>query len=588
MRFYLSTILLTGFLFIAIWLPGSTTMTESQQLNAFFEEEWEYSLEDAPIWATRLGDFRYNDRLGDFSIEAVKRRRQHDTEALKRLQTIDRTKLAGPDQLNYDLYATRLKLQIEGYSFPSYLMPINQLEGLQQLLPQLYTFTPFRNTRDYEDYLARLSQIPVAIDQTIAALKEGMAESITQPRITLRDVDDQIRSQVVTAPQESLFYEPFRKFSEGIPDTDQESLRQKAASVIQEKVIPAFQKLYTFWNDAYYPKTRESIAITDLPKGGEWYAHLVKRETTTDLTAQQIHEIGLQEVKRIRAEMDSVIRESGFKGSFEEFVQFLRTDPQFFYTKPEDLLAGYRDICKQIDAELPKFFGKLPRLPYGVREIPAFSAPSQTTAYYNAGSLQAGRPGWYYANTYKLDTRPKWEMEPLSIHEAVPGHHLQIALAQEMENVPKFRNYDQYTAYVEGWGLYSESLGEEMGFYKDPYSKFGQLTYEMWRAIRLVLDTGIHTMGWSRQQAIDYFKANSAKTENDITVEVDRYIVWPGQALAYKIGELKIKELRRYAEEQLGDRFDIREFHDRVLESGALPLSILEKQIKDYVARKKN
>ncbi len=297
--------------------------------------------------------------------------------------------------------------------------------------------------------------------------------------------------------------------------------------------------------------------------------------------------MGLNEVKRIRAEMDKTIQESGFKGSFDDWMKFLRTDPQFFYTKAEDLVSGYRDVCKRIDAELPHMFGKLPRNPYGVREISAYSAPSQTTAYYNEGSLKAGRPGWYMVNTYRLDTRPKWEMEALSLHESVPGHHLQISLAQEMENVPKFRTVSSYTAFVEGWALYGESLGTEMGMYKDPYSKFGQLTYEMWRAVRLVVDTGLHVMGWDRQKAIDYFKANAPKQENDIIVEVDRYIVSPGQALAYKIGEMKIKELRKYATEQLGNRFDIREFHDHVLANGAVPLPILEKQIKDWVEEKK-
>jgi len=364
-------------------------------------------------------------------------------------------------------------------------------------------------------------------------------------------------------------------------------LRELGAEAIKTKLIPAYEKLYQFWTTQYYPNTREEIGISALPDGKEWYAYNARVSTTTDLTPEQIHEIGLREVARIRAEMDKIIRDTGFQGTFEEFLHFLRTDPQFFYTKPEDLLNGYRDICKRIDPELPRLFGTLPRTPYGVKEVPAYSAPSQTTAYYNGGNLKAGLPGWYYANTYKLETRPKWEMEALSAHESVPGHHLQIALAQEMENVPKFRNFTGYTAFVEGWGLYSESLGPELGLYKDPYSKFGQLTYEMWRAVRLVVDTGMHTMGWNRQKAIDYFKTNAGKQEHDIIVEIDRYIVWPGQALAYKIGELKIKELRKYAEDQLGEKFNIREFHDVVLGSGAVPLSILEKNVKAYVAAKK-
>jgi uncharacterized protein (DUF885 family) len=306
------------------------------------------------------------------------------------------------------------------------------------------------------------------------------------------------------------------------------------------------------------------------------------------MTPEQIHQLGLAEVKRIRAEMDKIIQQSGFKGSFAEFCKFLRTDSKFYYKDADSLLRAYRDIAKRADPELAHLFGKLPRLPYGVKAVPAYAEESQTTAYYQPGSPQAGRPGWYFCNTYALDTRPKWEMEALSLHESVPGHHLQIALAQEMEAAPEFRKHGGYTAFVEGWGLYAESLGTEMGFYKDPYMKFGQLTYEIWRAIRLVVDTGMHSMGWTRQQAIDYFVANSSKNEHDITVEIDRYIVWPGQALAYKIGELKYKELRAYAAKELGGKFDIRQFHDQVLDNGALPLDILEKRIREWVGRGSN
>jgi uncharacterized protein (DUF885 family) len=328
--------------------------------------------------------------------------------------------------------------------------------------------------------------------------------------------------------------------------------------------------------------------MNELPDGKAWYAFNIRTSTTTTKTAKEIHEIGLSEVKRIRGEMDKVIQQTGFKGNFEEFSQFLRTDPQFYYKDSESLLRAYRDIAKRVDPELAKLFGKLPRVPYGVRPVPEYAEQSQTTAYYLGGSVQAGRPGWFMANTYALETRPKWEMEALTMHEAVPGHHLQISLAQEMENVPQFRKHVGYTAYVEGWGLYSEGLGAEMGFYKDPYMKFGQLTYEMWRAIRLVVDTGMHSMGWSREQAISFFKSNSSKTEHDIIVEIDRYIVWPGQALAYKIGQLKIKELREYATKELGEKFDVRQFHDVVLDDGAVPLDVLEQRVKDWVAAQKN
>ena len=574
----------TWFVFSSALVAAEAEMNETEKLQTFFEEEWEYGLKENPIMATLFGDLRYNDRLGDSSIAAIERRQRHGVEALRQLESIDRSRLADSDKLNYDLYLENLTLRIEGHRFPWYLTPINQMGGVQQGPPNVVRSLPFRNAKHYEDYLSRLSQLPAVVDQTIERMQEGLKQRITPPKITLRAVAEQIQAQIVSKVEESPFYRPFKNFPETVPLSEQERLSAAGKEAIEQSILPAYQKLHDFWVSEYYPNTRETIGLSSLPNGEQWYAFGVKVSTTTNLLPKEIHEIGLREVKRIRAEMDKIIKGSGFEGTREEFFEFLRGDPQFYYSKPEHLLAGYRDICKRADAELPKLFGKFPRLPYGVREVPEYSAPSQTTAYYHGGSLKAGRPGWFYANTYKLETRPKWEMEALAIHEAVPGHHLQIALAQEIEGVPKFRKHGHYTAFVEGWGLYSESLGEEMGFYNDPYSKFGQLTYEMWRAIRLVVDTGMHAFGWDRQKAIDYFKANAGKQEHDITVEVDRYIVWPGQALAYKIGELKIKELRKFATKELGDRFDIRGFHDTVLGSGAVPLSILEQNVKNYVA----
>ena len=574
----------TWFVFSSALVAAEAEMNETEMLQTFFEEEWEYGLNENPIKATLLGDLRYNDRLGDSSIAAIERRQRHGVEALRQLESIDRSKLADSDKLNYDLYLENLTLRIEGHRFPWYLTPINQMGGVQQGPPNVVRSLPFRNAKHYEDYLSRLRQLPAVVDSTIERMQEGLKQRITPPKITLRAVAEQIQAQIVSKVEESPFYRPFKNFPETVPLSEQERLNAAGKEAIEQSILPAYQKLHDFWVSEYYPNTRETIGLSSLPNGEQWYAFGVKVSTTTNLLPKEIHEIGLREVKRIRAEMDKIIKGSGFEGTREEFFEFLRGDPQFYYSKPEHLLAGYRDICKRADAELPKLFGKFPRLPYGVREVPEYSAPSQTTAYYHGGSLKAGRPGWFYANTYKLETRPKWEMEALAIHEAVPGHHLQIALAQEIEDVPKFRKHGHYTAFVEGWGLYSESLGEEMGFYNDPYSKFGQLTYEIWRAIRLVVDTGMHAFGWDRQKAIDYFKANAGRHEHDITVEVDRYIVWPGQALAYKIGELKIKELRKFATKELGDRFDIRGFHDTVLGSGAVPLSILEQNVKNYVA----
>ena len=411
----------------------------------------------------------------------------------------------------------------------------------------------------------------------------GLKRGYTPPKIILRDVPKQVADLIPADPMASALLQPFTAFPAGFPGAERARLTDRAKSLYTSAVVPAFQKLHAYLVATYIPACRESIAASALPSGTAYYAFRVRLETTTSLTPQQIHEIGLAEVKRIHAEMEKVIVSIGFNGSFHEFTEFLRTDPRFYYDKPEDLVNGYRIIVKKIDPELAHLFGKLPRLPYGVCVIPEFKAPSQTTAYYQQGAPSAGRPGCYFVNTFNLHARPKWEMEALSLHEAVPGHHLQLSLGQEMENVPEFRKNAGYSAFVEGWALYSESLGEELGLYKDPYSKFGQLSYEMWRAVRLVVDTGMHSMGWTRQQAIDFFRANTGKTDQDITVEVDRYIVWPGQALAYKLGQLKIRELRTEAEKTLGIKFDVRKFHDAVLDDGAVPLSVLGSRMKRWL-----
>jgi uncharacterized protein (DUF885 family) len=414
-------------------------------------------------------------------------------------------------------------------------------------------------------------------------MRKGMEVGVTPPAVTLREVPQQIRNQLVDEANQSPLLEAFQRFPATVDALQQESLKKQAEAAFSGKIAPAFEKLLAFVENEYIPAARTSIAMRDLPDGVAWYAYNVRESTTTDLTPEQIHQIGLSEVKRIRAEMDVIIESTGFEGSFEDFLEFLRTDPQFYHETKEGLLREYRDIAKRADPELMKLFGKLPRTPYGIVPVPDYAEKSQTTAYYQRGSVEAGRPGNFFANTYALDTRPRWEMEALTLHEAVPGHHLQLALQDELEEMPWFRRVGGYTAFIEGWGLYSESLGVEMGFYQDPYSKFGQLTYEMWRAIRLVVDTGMHHLGWSRQQAIDYFMQNAGKQEHDVIVEVDRYIVWPGQALAYKIGELKIKELRAWATDALGENFDIRGFHDEVLGKGALPLSVLEANVKAWV-----
>jgi uncharacterized protein (DUF885 family) len=562
---------------------AASRKNDRDRLHALLKLHWDYTMRENPEFATVVGHPGHNHRWSDLSLEAIERRKRELQSPLKVIQSIKRTRLDSDDQLSFDLFQKNLELAIEGTRFKDEYFQLTQLSGVQQEVPRLLEVAPHTSVKDYEDLIARLNALPTLMDHTLALLKKGLEAGITPPRITLRDVPQQVKNQMVEDPKKSPLLQNFGEFPPEISETDRARLRREAEIALREKAIPAFGRFHDFLMQTYLPGSRETIAMGELPDGKAWYAYNARVSTTTTLTPQQIHELGQSEVKRIRREMDKVIADSGFKGAFDEFLQFLRKDPRFYYTNAEDLLRGYRDICKRADPELARLFGKIPRLPYGVLPVPAYSEKSQTTAYYQPGSPEAGRPGYYFANTYALDTRPKWEMEALSLHEAVPGHHFQIALAQELENVPDFRKHGGYTAFVEGWGLYSESLGTEMGFYKDPYMKFGQLVYEMWRAIRLVVDTGLHELGWTRQQAIDFFLANASKNEHDVIVEVDRYIVWPGQALAYKIGELKIKELRAYASKELGDKFDIRQFHDQVLGNGALPLDILERRIKDWV-----
>jgi uncharacterized protein (DUF885 family) len=563
-------------------LVTATGLSDSARLHQLFDLDWEYSNVEFPEYATYTGYPGQNDRWTDLSVAAINRRRAIVKTELEVVRAINRERLNAADQLSYDIFKRGVDESIEGQKFPGDLLQITQRDGPQYSASTIGTM-PAATIRDYTDIIARLRALPAVVDQTIALLDSGIKRGVTPPRITLRDVPAQMTNLIPEEPLESALLAPFTRFPVGIAQSERGRLVTEAIRVYKELDRPAFQRLGRYLTTAYLPRARETIAMSALPAGAAWYAYNVKVQTTTSRTPQEIHELGLSEVKRIRTQMDSVIAATGFSGDFAAFINMLRTDPKFFYTDSASLVRAYRDVTKRIDPELPKLFGKLPRLPYGVSTIPSYAAPSQTTAYYQQGSPAAHRAGQFFVNTYKLNTRPIWEMEVLTAHESVPGHHLQIATAQELEGIPEFRRYGGYTAFVEGWGLYSESLGPELGLYKDPYSKFGQLTYEMWRAIRLVIDTGIHSLGWSRQQAIDYFKSNSAKTEQDIVQEVDRYIVWPGQALAYKSGELEIKALRRYAEQQLGSRFDIRAFHDQILSQGALPLDVLDARIRAWV-----
>ncbi len=562
-------------------------LSASERLEAYVDLFYDWVMFEHPEFATSIGHPEGHDRWTDNTLEGIAWREAETARALEALRSIDRAALTDEERLNYDLLLRDLELNVAGDRFPGKYLAINQMGGVQQNVARMLAIMQAGTVEQYEDVLARLRGVPALVDQTIVRLEKGLETGVTPPRVTLRDLPQQVRNLLVEEPLESPMLKAFNEFPADLPAAEQTRLRDEAVEVFRDQVAPAYRRLLAYVEETYLPGAREEIAMSALPDGEAWYALRVREMTTTDLNPRQIHEIGLAEVARIRAEMDRVIAESGFEGTFEEFTEFLRTDPRFYFETPEELLRAYRDIAKRADAELPALFRTLPRLPYGIVPVPAYAEKSQTTAYYERGSLEAGRPGRFFANTYDLPSRPSWEMEALTLHEAVPGHHLQIAIAQELEDLPWFRRFGGETAFIEGWGLYAESLGEEMGFYQDPYAKFGQLTYEIWRAIRLVVDTGMHALGWSRQQAIDYFRENTGKAEHDITVEVDRYIVWPGQALAYKIGELKIKELRAMAKQELGERFDLRAFHDRLLANGALPLSVLETHVEEWVTAQK-
>ncbi|HXU08177.1 MAG TPA: DUF885 domain-containing protein [Blastocatellia bacterium] len=573
--------------FAPVFAQVISSSDAAKTLHQLFDEDWQWSLREFPEAATLMGDNHYNDRLTDYSSDAIARRKSHEREMLGRIKRIDRSKLSGQDVISYDLFLRDKGLNVEGERFPFEYMPVDQMNGVQINFGQLAGSTPFRNSKDYRDYIARLSAFPKQIDQLIALMKRGIETKWLPPAVPMRSVPDQIEGQIAEDPGASPYFKPFITFPEELPPADRVRLLESGRTAIAQSMTPALKKLAAFIKETYLPACRKDIGASSLPDGEAFYQYAIKRHTTTNLSAREIHEIGKREVARIRKEMEAIIKQVGFTRSFQEFLAYLRTDPRFYYTKADDLVAGYSYIAKLSDGKLPELFAELPRTPYGVRVIPDYEAPAQTTAYYQPSAADGSRAGLFMINTYKLDTRPKYEMEALTLHESVPGHHLQIARAQELNGLPEFRRNAGYTAYVEGWGLYAESLGSEMGFYADPYSKFGQLTYEMWRACRLVVDTGMHAFGWSRQQAIDLMKENTAKTENDIIVEVDRYIVWPGQALAYMIGALKIKELRARASKELGARFDVRRFHNAVLDDGPLPLDLLEQRMTAWIAEQK-
>ncbi|HYH01417.1 MAG TPA: DUF885 domain-containing protein [Terriglobales bacterium] len=590
-----------AFLLIVLFAVLATPIP-SQASDKSFEKlmvtEWDYEMQHNPVWASVLGDRRWNDRWDDLSLAGIQRDDLHRKEVLKQLKTFDPAKLSPANRLNRDLLIHLYSTWIEEDGFRWYLVPESHATGLPedfrmrtgvQSAAQLATTLRFEQPKDFEDWNARLASFGRYVDQVIALMRQGIRVSMVQPKSVATRIPGQIEKQLVARAEESAFYTPFVKMPATVPASQQTQLAAQARTNIEQTVQPALKRFRDFLVSEYIPAAPETVGAWQWPHGPQMYSFFVRKyTTTTNLTPDQVHELGLVEVKRIRSEMEALMRQTGFNGTLKDFFHFLRTDKRFYYTDPQELLLQYRNLAKTIDPRLLKIAKTLPRAPYGVEPTPAEVAPDATTGFYYAGAPDGSRPGTYLVNLYRPETRPKWEMVSLTLHEAMPGHHLQTALAMEMADMPNFRRFGSYMAFVEGWALYCEThLGYDLGMFNDPYDRFGQLAFEMWRAVRLVVDTGMHSKHWTRQQAIDYFLENTPRQELDVTNEVDRYIAWPGQALAYKIGELKISELRKSTEQQLGPKFDLRAFNDEVLGAGPLPLSILEQRINTWTATQK-
>jgi len=566
-------------------MPVPAAVSDATRLHAIFDEYWEWQKRESPEFATFVGDDRYNDRLGDLSPEAIARRKAYVHALLARVRTISTAGLSEQDKVSHAVLASRLARVERLNAFPRERMPMAGNYGPQLDFAYVIRATPFRDVRDYERYLARLRAMPRLLSQVEALMRQGVATKWVLPAQALQAMPGQIDAWLVDAPERSPAWRPFEAIPASVGERERSRLAAEGRRAIVDDVIPAFQNLKRFVVASYLPNAGSELGASTLPGGSAYYEALVAEQTTTSLTAREIHEIGLREVERIGEEMDQVMRGTGFAGTRVEFFRFLQESPQFYLTDAEQMLVRYRDIAKRVDAELPKLFAELPRLPYGIRAMEKFEGDN--AEHYTLGSAEAGRAGFFEANVNNLRTRPTFNMENVFLHEAVPGHHLQIARAQELRALPQFRRHSLLVAYAEGWALYAESLGEALGLYADPYSRFGRLTWEMVRACRLVIDTGIHAFGWDRTRAIDYMMANTGLTESFAAAEIDRYIATPGQALGYKLGELRIKALRDKSKAALGERFDIRRFHNALLDDGALPLDVLDARIDAWIARER-
>jgi len=577
-------------LLAAVLALGATAPPlDSKALAELFEESFETQLELDPLLATSIGDPRYNDRLPmtqapDYraKVEAAGRR------ALDRLKAFDREALSDSDRLSYDVFRLQQERTLEGIRFAAeHLLPVDQRRTLPVYFAQLgsgKSLHPFKTAKDYDDFLKRADAYSVWVDQAIVSMREGMRTGYVQPRVLMERALPVLAAHLVEKPEDSLFWGPITAFPSELAEADKERLTAAYRKAITATIVPAYRRLHAFIRDEYLPKCRDTVGVDALPDGKEYYSYRVRVSTTTSLTPAEIHDLGLTEVTRLHEEIRALMRHLKFEGDLHAFFTYMKTDPRFRWNTPEEVIADYEAVKKRVNAALPRLFETLPRADYEVRPVEKFRERSAAGGSYVAASPDGSRPGVFYANTYDLKSRSKWGMESLSLHEGNPGHHLQLSVAREAESLPRFRRFGGYTAYVEGWGLYAESLGDELGAYEDPYQDFGRLEAELWRAIRLVVDTGLHSKGWTREQVLDYMSENSATGDATRVSEAERYISWPAQALAYKIGELKIRELRMRAQAKLGARFDVRKFHTEILKDGPLPLDVLEPKIDGWIA----
>lgn len=567
--------------------PAILAATANEQLQQVIDKHWQYSLQEDPVTAGRMGLSGYNDRLPGVTAADRARRLTSEQQFLQQLEAINTAQLSDADRVNHQLLSWVLRNSIQANQLFLDRIPANTFYSFWSLALEASSGLAMPKVEDYQDYISRINDFGRYFDENIANMRQGIKDGFVLPKIVVQGIAPTVRAQVYSDPQQSSLYQPFENLPATFTPSEQQQLQRAATAAIAQVALPAFARLADFLEGDYMQAASDNLGAEQLPNGKAYYRHTINTYVTLDMDPAAIHTIGLAEVTRIRAEMDALIKQTGFSGSFAEFTHFLRTDPQFYATTPRELLAEASYIAKRIDYRLPEFFGKLPRMPYGVVPVPAEIAPNYTTASYNSAAIGGTRGGAYWLNTDSLDQRPLYELVALTLHESVPGHHLQSALSQELENVPQFRRNLYLSAYGEGWGLYAERLGVEMGVYENAYQQFGRLSYEMWRACRLVIDTGIHSQGWSRQQALDFLANNTSLSPANVRAEVDRYISWPGQALSYKMGEISIRRLRDKAEQALGTAFDIRAFHDALLANGALPLEILEAEMARFIANAK-